>query len=440
MVVARIRDSANARSSGTAGLRWWQTISMSRCSATVLTVCGSVGLVDPGSTFGSPAMVRMSGACPPPAPSTWNARDAPAGRSPSMVRCRRSRPRSASRSAARPAGPTRPRPSAPRRSRPGSSPSPRAPCSRRRRPAPAPRRPPADTVLPLPSSSRLTGNASSARWTCFRCQAPGVTVVALEPSDGPGAAAAQGGQAGRQRLDDLRRREEVHVGVEAAGGEDLALAGDHVGARPDRPEPGRPRRRCRGCRCGRCRRSGRPGCRRRPGRCPSGRGSIALVITVSSAPSAGWSRPWFIDSRIDLPPPNTDSSPPKVRSCSISIHRSVSPSRIWSPAVGPKIAAYVRPARSAPSGLRSHSAWIWMPGTVRRPCRATMPTVREAPGSNRTEVPAGMSSRKPCAAARSKSSAGVHVGQVDVRADLDRPVGGVDDDAARPARPARGRR
>ena len=73
IVVARIRDSANARSSGTRGFRWWQTISMSRCSATVLTVCGSVGLVDPGMTWGSEATVRMSGACPPPAPSTWKA-------------------------------------------------------------------------------------------------------------------------------------------------------------------------------------------------------------------------------------------------------------------------------------------------------------------------------------------------------------------------------
>ena len=34
MVDGRMRLSANARSSGTAGLRWWQTISMSRCSST----------------------------------------------------------------------------------------------------------------------------------------------------------------------------------------------------------------------------------------------------------------------------------------------------------------------------------------------------------------------------------------------------------------------
>src|SRR5680860_868901 len=50
IVVARMRDSAKARSSGSCGLRWWHTISMSRCSATVLTVCGSVGFVIPGST------------------------------------------------------------------------------------------------------------------------------------------------------------------------------------------------------------------------------------------------------------------------------------------------------------------------------------------------------------------------------------------------------
>ena len=62
MVDGRMRLSAKARSSGTAGLRWWQTISMSRCSSTVLTVCGRVGLVDDGRTFGWPATVMMSGA------------------------------------------------------------------------------------------------------------------------------------------------------------------------------------------------------------------------------------------------------------------------------------------------------------------------------------------------------------------------------------------
>jgi hypothetical protein len=69
IVDARIRLSAKARSSGTLGLRWWQTISMSRCSSTVLTVCGIVGFVDEGSTLGWLATTMMSGACPPPAPS-----------------------------------------------------------------------------------------------------------------------------------------------------------------------------------------------------------------------------------------------------------------------------------------------------------------------------------------------------------------------------------
>ena len=67
----RMRLSANARSSGTAGLRWWHTINMSTCSASVFTVWGRVGLVDDGNTFGSDTIWMMSGACPPPAPSEW---------------------------------------------------------------------------------------------------------------------------------------------------------------------------------------------------------------------------------------------------------------------------------------------------------------------------------------------------------------------------------
>ena len=39
----------------------------------MLTVCGRVGLVDDGSTFGCEATEMMSGACPPPAPSVWYA-------------------------------------------------------------------------------------------------------------------------------------------------------------------------------------------------------------------------------------------------------------------------------------------------------------------------------------------------------------------------------
>jgi hypothetical protein len=71
IVSARIRDSANARSSGILALRWWQTISMSRCSSIVFTVNGIVGLVEDGRQFGSPQTLMMSGAWPPPAPSVW---------------------------------------------------------------------------------------------------------------------------------------------------------------------------------------------------------------------------------------------------------------------------------------------------------------------------------------------------------------------------------
>jgi hypothetical protein len=71
MVDGRIRDSANARSSGTAGLRWWHTISMSRCSSVVLTVKGRVGLVELGRMLACDTTVMMSGAWPPPAPSVW---------------------------------------------------------------------------------------------------------------------------------------------------------------------------------------------------------------------------------------------------------------------------------------------------------------------------------------------------------------------------------
>ncbi len=71
MVSPRIRLSANATSSTISRSRWWQTISMSRCSSSVLTVKGRVGLVEEGSTEGTPQTRRMSGAWPPPAPSEW---------------------------------------------------------------------------------------------------------------------------------------------------------------------------------------------------------------------------------------------------------------------------------------------------------------------------------------------------------------------------------
>ena len=60
-----------------------------------------------------------------------------------------------------------------------------------------------------------------------------------------------------------------------------------------------------------------------------------LTFGGEEAVFGGGSVDWAIDSRIDLPPPKTASSPPKLRSCSTSIHRSVSARRTWSPTVGP---------------------------------------------------------------------------------------------------------
>ena len=49
----------------------------------------------------------------------------------------------------------------------------------------------------------------------------------------PGAAAEHTGHPGIERLLDLLRADEVDVGIEAAGGQDLALAGDRLGAGAD---------------------------------------------------------------------------------------------------------------------------------------------------------------------------------------------------------------
>lgn len=53
------------------------------------------------------------------------------------------------------------------------------------------------------------------------------------PGGGAGAAADHGGDPAHQRLFDLLRADEVDVRVDAAGGEDHALAGDHLGAGAD---------------------------------------------------------------------------------------------------------------------------------------------------------------------------------------------------------------
>ena len=70
--------------------------------------------------------------------------------------------------------------------------------------------------------------------SCARgANGPGVQVVAKVPCAGPVPPPSIEVTPRHQRLVDLLRADEMDVGVEAAGGEDLAFAGDHLGAGPD---------------------------------------------------------------------------------------------------------------------------------------------------------------------------------------------------------------
>ena len=49
----------------------WASIVIGTPSSNAAGVNGLVGLVEDGTTFGQPLTARISGACPPPAPSVW---------------------------------------------------------------------------------------------------------------------------------------------------------------------------------------------------------------------------------------------------------------------------------------------------------------------------------------------------------------------------------
>ena len=183
MVSLRMRLSAKATSSGIFGSRWWQTISMSRCSSTVLTVNGRVGLVEDGSTLASPHTLMMSGAWPPPAPSVWKAwmvrplnaamvfSTKPDSLSVSVwISTWISWSSATDRQVSIAAGVV------PQSSCSFSAQAPARICS-----ISAAGR----VALPLPKKPRFIGSPSAACSMRPRCQAPGVQVVALVPAAGP---------------------------------------------------------------------------------------------------------------------------------------------------------------------------------------------------------------------------------------------------------------
>ena len=150
------------------------------------------------------------------------------------------------------------------------------------------------------------GKASKAWIMRAMCQGPGVQVVASVPCAGPVPPPSMVVTPRHQRLLDLLRADEVDMRVDAAGGQDLALAGDHLGARADDDGDA-------GLGVGIA------------GLADRGDAAVAeadvglvdaewstisaLVMTVSTAPSARDTWLWPMPSRITLPPPNFTSSP-----------------------------------------------------------------------------------------------------------------------------------
>ncbi len=88
-------------------------------------------------------------------------------------------------------------------------------------------------VLPLPKKPRFIGKPSAACSMRPICHGPGVHGGGEGAVRRTGAAAHHGGDAAVERLVDLLRGDEMDVAVDAARGDDLAFAGDRLGARAD---------------------------------------------------------------------------------------------------------------------------------------------------------------------------------------------------------------
>ena len=287
-----------------------------------------------------------------------------------------------------------------------------------------------ETVLPLPSRPMLTGSASRPSNIRARCQAPGVTVVALVPSAGPVPPPTRVVMPGGERLVDDGRRDEVDVGVDGPGGEDLAVARDDLGLGAD-DQIG----------VDAVHGVGVAGLAERgdPAVADADVGlDDAPVVEHDGAGDDGVGRafgtggaapgPWTRGSpcRRRRRPRRRSvrarrSGPPRPRRASVGVGEPDRGRRWWG-------RTGRRRRRGTSSGIEGASG---LAARVRRPraCRraGTSATSTGMPGSKRTAVPAAMFRRRPRAARAVELQAGVGLGEVVVGADLDGPVGGVED-------------
>src|SRR5512146_52595 len=283
-------------------------------------------------------------------------------------------------------------------------------------------RPSALTVLPLPSSTMLTGHWVVAASIISSQKAPGVTVVALVPSAGPvpppisvviPAASATGICCGAIRCTWLSTPPAVRISpLPASTSVDGPMTSSGVTPSMVSGLPAL------------------PSATIRPSltpisalTTPQWSSTTAPVMTRSGVPSARVAVAWPMDSRMTLPPPKMASSPasgpegsgPPQRSSVTSISRSVSASRIRSPVVGPYSAAYrcllmsvmPQPGDDAPAGQLHQRD---LAGHARL----------EPDRGARRDVEPEAAGRRPVEGQRR-----VGLGEVVVRADLDGPVPGV---------------